>query len=204
MIINRTHIFSFIAFTAALAAASTSAHADENETPAAAAAPTTTSSSSFGSSAGPFGAPGQWVYSLVSPNEFPLEISKTGDSDWGLTLRPAADTFIVRNVSVGGIVTLSKYGGGSDIGVGARAGYNVGLTSLVTIWIRGGLYYHHQSVDNGPSSSQTLLDITVPFLFHIVPHFFVGLGPMFHLPLQQTQGPKDATYGITGIVGGWF
>lgn len=163
------------------------------------------SSSSFRSSAGLFGEARQWVYSISSPNEFPFWLTKTGDGGWALTFRPSLDTFVVRNVSVGGVVTLSTNGGGSDVGIGARAGYNVPLTSLVSIWIRGGLYFHHTAINSGPSGNETVMDINVPFLFHLVPHFFVGVGPLFHLPLQNSMmGGTDATYGLTATVGGWL
>ncbi len=159
---------------------------------------------SGGGGAGLFGEARQWVYSISDPNEFPFWIKKTGDGDWDLTFRPALDVFVARNISVGGVVTLSSNGGASDIGLGARAGYNVPLTSLVSLWIRGGLYYHHLEINNGPIINETVMDLTVPFLFHLVPHFFVGAGPLFHLPLSHTQNATDPTYGLTAIVGGWL
>jgi hypothetical protein len=46
----------------------------------------------------------------------------------------------------------------------------------------------------------------VPFLFHFVPHFFLGVGPFFSQPLTNSaaMGNKDATFGLTAIVGGYF
>lgn len=188
------------------------ARADEATPPA--GAETTTGSSggssegssggSFRRSAGSFGAAGQWVFSISSGDEFPLRWSKTGEDDWNLVFRPSLDTFVVPNVSVGGVVTLSTNAGSSDVGIGARAGYNVALTSLVSIWIRGGLYYHHLTINNGPTINETVFDLNVPFLFHLVPHFFIGLGPFFHLPLAHTMDNTAATYGLTATVGGWL
>ena len=166
---------------------------------------TGSSRASFGTGGGPFGEARQWVYSISTPDEFPFWLRKTGGGDWDLTVRPSLDVFLIRNVSVGGVVTMSSNGGGSDVGLGVRAGYNVPLTSLVSIWMRGGLYFHHTTVNLGPDNNQTVMDLTFPFLFHLVPHFFLGAGPFFHLPLQNTMmGGTDATYGLTAIVGGWF
>ena len=156
-------------------------------------------------SAGPFGQQGQWAYSITSPDEFPFILSKTGGGDWNLAFRPAADTFIAPNVSVGGIVAYSHGGGFTDIGVGVRGGYNISLSSLVSVWLRGGLFFHRTSVNNGPTDTQTLIDFKVPFLFHVVPHFLMGVGPFFSLPIQQSaMGNKEATFGLLALVGGYL
>lgn len=153
-----------------------------------------------------FGQAGQWVYSIAGENEFPFRISKTGDGDWNMVVRPAIDTFLIRSVSVGAIVTLAKSGGFSDVGIGVRAGYNLPITNLVSFWPRAGVYYHHQSTDNGPSFGETSIGINAPFLFHLVPHAFLGVGPFFSLPVQNSDSMagKDATYGLTAIIGGWL
>ena len=52
---------------------------------------------------------------------------------------------------------------------------------------------------------QTQLDIKAPFLFHVIPHFIVGIGPTLQIWLQRgNMQPKDATYGLGAIVGGYF
>ncbi|MES1172343.1 MAG: hypothetical protein ABUL77_03820 [Bacteroidota bacterium] len=195
---NIRRLLSLSFAVAALAAAPTGARADETATPPPAA---TSSGGIFSPTSGPFGEAHQLVYSIVSPNEFPFELSKTGDGDWHFVLRPAADYFIIRNVSVGGIVSVAAGGGSSDVGVGVRAGYNLAISGLVSFWPRAGIFYHHYSPETGPGGSQTFFDVTAPFLFHLVPHFFLGVGPMFHAPIQ---GGGDATYGLTAIVGGWL
>lgn len=153
-----------------------------------------------------FGQARQWVYSIAGENEFPFRISKTGDGDWSMVVRPAIDTFLIRSVSVGAIVTLGKDGGGSDVGIGVRAGYNLPITNLVSFWPRAGVYYHHYSINNGPSGGETSIGINAPFLFHVLPQAFAGVGPFFSLPVQNSDSMagKDATYGLTAIVGGWL
>ena len=204
----RLHGSLFVScFTAAvlLAAPSTGRAQEAAPTATGSSGGSSAGSSGFAAAAGSFGEARQWVFSMSSEGEFPFRLSKTGDGEWGMVFRPSLDVFLIRNVSVGGIVTLSKYGGGSDVGFGARAGYNVGLTSLVSIWIRGGIYVHRYATDNAPSGTETVMDLNVPFLFHVVPHFFLGVGPFFHLPLQNSMmGGTDATYGLTATVGGWL
>lgn len=167
--------------------------------------PTTSSGGPLAISSGPFGDPGQLVFSMASEGEFPFRFSKTGSGDWSLQLRPGLDYFIKEHLSVGGLVRIET-GGQSTIGLGARVGYDIALGSAVSLWIRGGLSYDHISIKNSPSTSVTRLDVLVPFLFHFVPHFFLGVGPFFTLPLTNSaaMGNKDATFGLTAIVGGYF
>ena len=152
-------------------------------------------------SAGAFGAVGQWVYSVADPGEFPpLWLDKTGGGDWRFIFQPAADTFIVRNFSVGGTLKLVKAGNYSEFGIGARAGYNIGLTSLVSLWLRGSLFYDHSSNNGMASSSATVCDIRLPFLFHVAPHFFLGIGPSVKIMVSG----GDPTVGLTSVVGGYL
>jgi hypothetical protein len=152
-------------------------------------------------SADTFGTTGQWVYSLSDPSEFPFILNKTGGGPWHLLIQPSADTFIAPSVSVGGLLKFERAGGNTTVGVGARAGYDLRLTSLVSLWIRGGLFYQHFSPAMGPSASQTFLDVKIPALFHLVPHFFVGVGPTLTVVLQ---GVGDTTIGLSAIVGGYL
>jgi hypothetical protein len=74
------------------------------------------------------------------------------------------------------------------------------------LWLRGGLSFDHFSSNNGPDRSITTLGVSAPFLFHLVPHFFMGVGPFFSIPLSDSQAmaSKDPTFGLTAIVGGYF
>jgi len=198
---TRIQLTLFVAFTtlAALLAAPPAARAQDG-----AADGTVASGASVGG--GSFGQAGQWVYSIAGENEFPFSLSKTGGGAWSLTLRPAVDYFIIRSVSVGGIVSLHKDGGGSAVGVGARVGYNLPISSLVSFWARGGVFVNSYDVNNGPNGVQTTIGVNAPFLFHVLPHAFVGVGPFFSLPVQNSDemAGSDATYGLTAILGGWL
>jgi len=157
-------------------------------------------------SSGSFGSAGQLVFSMAGEGEFPFRFTKTKGSDWNLAFRPALDYFIKETVSVGALVRLETQGGGSTVGVGLRAGVNVPLGSVVSLWVRGGLSFDHSSSNDGPGRSITTLGIGAPFLFHLVPHFFMGVGPFFSMPLTDSQAmaSKDPTFGLTAIVGGYF
>jgi hypothetical protein len=198
-------VAAFAALTLMTLATARTARADDQTPPPPAFSPAPTGGP-FNVSGGAFGEANQFAFSMASEGEFPFRLSKSGGGDWGLALRPSLDVFIKQNVSVGGMVVIESGGGSSKIGLGVRAGYNIFLASTVSLWLRGGLSYDHTSVNNGPSYSITTLHILVPFLFHFVPHFFLGVGPFFDQPLTDSRpgSGKDATYGLTAIVGGYF
>jgi hypothetical protein len=201
-----TPLRGLLAAIALTAAAAPRAHAQDQDQPPPPARASATGGSLVTVSSGPFGETSQLVYSLASDGEFPFRFSKTGGGSWRLELRPGLDVFIKPNISVGGIVHIGTGGGQTTVGLGARVGYNVELGSAVSLWLRGGLSFEHQSNNNAPGVSVTTLNILVPFLFHFVPHFFLGVGPFFDLPLTNSQAManKDPTYGLTAIVGGYF
>ena len=143
-----------------------------------------------------FGAPGEFVV--------------TGDLEghlrkgWELRLHPSLDYFTVQNVSVGGVFGFTYTSGNpskTTLDLGVRAGYSLVITPQVTFWPTAGIFYSHTSFSSGGGGgSSTNLAINAPFLFHIVPHFFVGAGPVFTLPLDS----GDNGYGLQTVVGGWF
>jgi hypothetical protein len=155
--------------------------------------------------AGLFGDQGQWVFSISNEKEFPFSFSKTGGGGWGLALRPSADYFLAPNVSVGGIVSLTRGGGDTNIGFGPRVGYDLIVSSLISIWFRGGVFFDDDSPPMGANTTTTDIGIQVPFLFHLVPHFFLGVGPFANFRIQQSAGgTKENTLGLTAIVGGYL
>ncbi|HEY8924472.1 MAG TPA: hypothetical protein VIU64_08830 [Polyangia bacterium] len=191
--------------SAALLVTSAAARAEEPPPPA----PMATSSDGGGGlnvSSAPFGAARQMAFVMMDSGDFPFKYAKSGGGNWQLHFRPALDYFVQQNVSVGGHVGVDTGGGYSTVDIGVRAGYHVALSELVSLWPLGGLSFSHTSENNGPSASVTRLDINVPFLFHLVPHFLLGVGPFFSLPLTNSQamGNKDPSYGLTALVGGYF
>ncbi|HEX2658579.1 MAG TPA: hypothetical protein VHU40_09910 [Polyangia bacterium] len=177
----------------------------QTDTAPAAGPPARPSAAPFNVSAGPFGETGQFAFAMTSDGEFPFRYSKTG-GDWNLSFRPALDYFIQQSLSLGAQLRINSNGGGSTIGIGLRVGYNIPLGNVVSLWVRGGLAYDHTSVNNGPSRSVTSLGVEAPFLFHLVPHFLLGVGPFISVPLtdNQAMASKDPSFGLTALVGGYF
>lgn len=197
------------AAVAALLVAVSPAHAEESSSSGASPAPMapTSGGGPFNISSAPFGDSGQMAFVMLGGGDFPFTYSKSGgDSGWRFHFQPALDYFLQSNVSIGGRLIVETGGGSSTVGLGARAGYHLPISGLVSLWALGGLTFAHTSVSNGPSRSVTTLDINVPFLFHLVPHFLIGIGPFFGLPLTNSQAManKDPSYGLTALVGGYF
>jgi hypothetical protein len=124
-------------------------------------------------------------------------------SGWEIRIHPAADYFILRNVSVGGVLGVTYTSGSPGttvIDLGARAGYSLGINDKVGIWPRLGIFYSHLS-RHPDSSSSAQFRLDAAFLYHLVPHLFVGVGPFFGQILNSGGGHS---YGLDSIVGGWF
>jgi hypothetical protein len=109
---------------------------------------------------------------------------RTEDEDSVLELAPAIDYFIAPQLSLGGQVLFGyhKNGPGSEtaIGFGPRVGFNLALGPMFSLYPRLGFSYEHFTQSAGSvSASQNFLGLSAyaPFLWHPVPHFFIGLGP---------------------------
>jgi hypothetical protein len=143
---------------------------------------------------GGFGAPGE----IVIRGDFEGHLR----NGWELRLHPSIDYFIANNLSVGGLVGLQYNSGNPSttiVDLGVRAGYNLAIVNQVTFWPTVGISYSHFSSGMN-SGSSTFLEIFAPFLYHIVPHFFVGAGPVFDLSLDNNGN----SYGLQTTIGGWF
>jgi hypothetical protein len=135
-----------------------------------------------------------------------------------IQLAPALDYFIIKNLSIGGTISLAytKFSLGSEtiVGIGPRVGYNLMLSDLMSIWPKIGFSYTHSnsSVGTAVGPSTTLstskdgdaisLNLFVPFMFHPAEHFFVGLGPFLDADLSGSN--KVTVYGIKLTLGGWL
>jgi hypothetical protein len=147
----------------------------------------------LGNGAGAFGAAGQIVITG--------ELEGHLHNGWELHLQPSADYFIATNVSIGGTIGFTHVSGNPStdfFNLGVRAGYNLAISNPVTFWPMVGITVGHAFGTGG--STATDLHIFAPFLFHLVPHLFVGAGPIFDLPLNG----GGTGYGLQTVVGGWF
>jgi hypothetical protein len=151
---------------------------------------------------GGLGTVGEWVASVQSSNsgseDFQLRIHSGGG--WGLHIRPALDTFIITNFSVGGVVGFGYGGGNSTFDVGGRAGYALSIVDQVAFWPTAGVYFSY-TTGNHMSSNNTYLGIFAPFLYVPAPHVFIGIGPTFN---QGLSGGHGQDFGLDFMIGGWI
>ena len=173
------------------------------------APPTAATSAPTGGAGAPaakFGAAGAWVISVQSfnagsptPSFFVAKQASGGSS---LLIQPGLDYFIGNGISVGGVVGFGFSSGSPNttaVKLGARAGFNQGLTEHVTFWPTIGVdgsYIH-----NSGSSSTAALEVFAPFLYHVAPHFFLGAGPFLS---YLVKGGPDTEYGLDFVIGGWL
>jgi hypothetical protein len=154
--------------------------------------------SSGGALAQGFGEQGQ----IVISGDATLFFNKVNQGGWAFQIRPAADYFILPSVTLGAVF---GYGIESDDDkgflVGGRAGYNLNLTENVSVWARAGISYNNVSrtVANGGSYSTTMLNLSLPLMYHPAPHFFIALAPYYDLNFSGGDG-----LGFASVIGGWF
>jgi hypothetical protein len=170
-----------------------------------------------------FGLPGQIAVS--ADLQLALIHSSAGSSSsTGFVIQPAGDYFVAPHISVGGLIGYGRGSASAGLGpgsvsgtttvlvIGVRGGYDIGLTSLISLWPTLTLGYEHQSttgVGNTDVSGYSIpLEIFAPFLFHVAPHLFLGLGPIFGTELANSvegnDQPKTTRYGFQSVVGGYF
>ena len=164
--------------------------------------------------------PGSW--SLIDFQY--LSLNNNGGSATQFGLAPAADFFVIDNLSVGGQLLFSlastspSQGSGvsqTTFGIGPEVGYNVGITDNISVWPKVFFGYQSASVsNNGGSSSVGAIGVYVPFLYHPAPHFFLGIGPNFATQIISSVSPgnggasvdgyKATSFGLTATFGGYF
>jgi hypothetical protein len=151
--------------------------------------------------------------------------NNNGPSSWTFTLQPAADYFVIQGLSIGGVIryehghtsstdpttnttTSSDY---DTFGIGARIGYNIPISDLLSWWPKVGLIFSDTST-SGASGNTFDVNLYAPLLLHMAPHFFVGLGPGIATDLaasasangQSVSNPtKTTSYGLYFTIGGW-
>ena len=111
-------------------------------------------------------------------------------------------------------------------GAGARLGLDLPIGDVVSLYLRTTLGYSEtnskESIVSGPSSNTggplpsnennsrgAYLNLYLPLLVHLAPHFFVGLGPSIYHDLTRTSDGRDyqnlrTTLGAGFVIGGWL
>jgi hypothetical protein len=137
-----------------------------------------------------------------------------------IQLRPAVDFFAMPNLSFGGqvVIAYTSFGssnfGSSDqieLGLFGRVGYSFAMSPTTSIWPRVALGYRHigGSLSTLPNVTNVVpLEVYVPFVFQLAPHFFIGGGPIVATDLiargDGGDAPRTTTIGIQSTLGGYF
>ncbi len=155
-----------------------------------------------------FGNPHVWAFSTDAG----LQISRTTISGRDgaiatITVQPALDYFVIKNLSVGGFVGLQYQKAGSAkstiFQIGPRVGYNFELARKLSIWPKLGFSYSHTNQNNGDDKANSLaLNLFAPVMLHPAEHFFAGLGPFLDADLSGDN--RATTWGIKLTLGGWI
>jgi len=195
-----------IALALAVASAPGAARAQELAPPTAATSAPSGGTAFPAAAASSFGVAGAWVVSVQSYNAGSATPSfffaKQASGGSTLLIQPGLDYFIGNGISVGGVVGFGYTSGNPNttvVNLGARAGFNQGLSEHVSFWPTIGIdgsYIH-----NTTSNSTAALEVFAPFLYHVAPHFFLGAGPFLS---YLVKGGPDTQYGLDFVIGGWL
>ena len=167
-----------------------------------------------------FGQKRQWAFS----SDASIQVSRTTQSESDgantqLSLAPAADYFIIKNLSLGGSVGVfyqkSGENSGSRFTIGPRVGYNFELSRMLSVWPKLGFNYAYTGNDyngarvvngdpvvNSGDNNAVALSLFAPIMLHPAPHFFAGLGPFLDTDLSGDN--RATSWGIKLTMGGWI
>lgn len=184
-----------------------------------------------------FGAAGTTVLTGILSASFGfLGYSAGNSSSKSVGIEPAFDYFVSEDFSLGASVfgRYSSVTSGIDItdrtlsfGFNVQMGDNFWLGERVSLWPRfflgawqsrstlSGGFQGYTSIDGGafPVEGEQVIEnvidteLFVPFLFHVAPHFFIGIGPDGYVDLfHSTGGTRNLRryIGASSTVGGWF
>jgi hypothetical protein len=156
-----------------------------------------------------FGAPGQ--VSIAGDFSVGFAYESEGESS-AVSLAPAVDYFFAPQLSLGGQLLFAyenhNPGTVTTFGLAPRFGFNLPLGPMFTFYPRLGLRFTHVTRSLGSmSAGDTFVGMFVyaPFLFHPVPHFYVGFGPSFSGDFAGGERQdRFLTIALLSTVGGYF
>lgn len=164
-----------------------------------------------------FGEAKQWTFSTDAALAVERRTLRTTTTT-SLSVFPAADYFLVKNLSLGGGLGMGYQKAGRDhavaFKVGPRVGYNFELTSLLSLWPKIGVAYSYTRAEVGePSASGepsplnehnngVAVNMFAPIMLHPAPHFFAGFGPFLDTDLSGNN--RATTWGFRLTLGGWL
>ncbi|HEX2675560.1 MAG TPA: hypothetical protein VHM19_02950 [Polyangiales bacterium] len=153
---------------------------------------------------------------ISSDAAFTIQRTSTSGVSGGTTtisLAPAADYFVGKELSLGGFLGFEYTKAGNNHGlrfaIGPRVGYNFPLSDLVSIWPRAGVSLAATDATTSTPLGKTsksdttfALNLFVPIMFHPATHFFVGFGPFLDADLSGDT--RTTIFGGRLTVGGWL
>jgi hypothetical protein len=137
--------------------------------------------------------------------------SQTGTNDGSIsvTVAPASDFFVIKNLSLGAAAGLQYARAGKShsmrLSLGPRIGYNVEITHLLSFWPKIGLSYSYSATEDGAIHARrnaTGINVFAPIMMHPVEHFFVGFGPFIDTDLYGKH--RGTLWGGRMTLGGWL
>lgn len=156
-----------------------------------------------------FGAAGQWTFS--TDTALSIERRTLSDSDGAATtisILPAADFFVLENLSVGGVIGVVYQKSGENrstsFRLGPRVGYNFEFSRMLSVWPKLGFSYSfnkQKSDGNTDKNNAAQINLFVPVMLHPAPHFFAGFGPFLDTDLNGDN--RATTWGFRLTLGGW-
>jgi hypothetical protein len=188
------------------------------------------SSSEAGGPAERFGQPGQIALSSAFDLNFEYRTTaRTGlpsQSSTRVVISPALDIFMSKNLAVGGVLRVAHANAdvlrGTSALVAPTLGYNVIVARRLTFFpkLGVGFAYNTTTVVTPQVGERTqvgwrlAVQLSLPLLFHPVPNFFVGFGPVISRDLlssvedpatrKDVDGPVDTTIALAFHLGGYF
>jgi hypothetical protein len=178
-----------------------------------------------------FGERGQVALSSAFDLDFEYRLTSlpgpTGKttSSTRVTVAPALDIFMAKNLAVGGLLRLSHASSdtlkSTAASVAPTVAYNILVSRRLTFFPKVGVGFTYTSITTIlPQLGQTTSTgwslgalVSLPLLFHPVPNFFVGLGPFAsrdfiarveNAAKKEVDGPIATTLGLALDVGGYF
>jgi len=86
-------------------------------------------------------------------------------------------------------------------GIGPTVGYNIPLSSKLSLWPRVGVWASDETITNESNEAVLWLNGDLRVLYHPAPHFFVGFGPYVQQVVAGNE--KETLYGASFTIGGW-
>jgi hypothetical protein len=137
-----------------------------------------------------FAAMGQWVITMRTTGDEGFFFRKPSGGDWQLSLHPSIDYFIINSVSLGaafGYFIHRRDTAPRSVSLGGRAGFNLNINDNLGFWPTVGVGFTFDSRDHG-NDTTTFFGIFAPFLYHLVPHLFVGSARRSRCTRWRRQG----------------